>query len=69
MACGTKDSLLPASEHTAEFLKLKGITFTYYTSDGGHEWNFWENCIYKAIYEWLPLEESEEGIHSGNIGK
>ncbi|MBM6800937.1 acetylesterase, partial [Coprobacillus cateniformis] len=32
-----------------------------------HEWDFWDRYIYRVL-EWLPLNDKEEGISSGNVG-
>ena len=41
-------------------------TTTNYESKGGHEWDFWDEWIKKAL-DWLPLEEKTEGLNSGNV--
>lgn len=38
----------------------------YYESAGGHEWDFWDTYLKKAI-DWLPLEDGKAGINSGNV--
>lgn len=67
MACGDADSLLPANRDMAAFLKNEGIDVTYEVGSGGHEWDFWDAYIKKAI-DWLPTEGKSRGLNSGNIG-
>ena len=67
MACGLQDGLLPKSDEFAAFLKENGIDVTYETGPGAHEWDFWDRYIEKAI-EWLPTDDTVEGLGSGNIG-
>lgn len=67
MACGLQDGLLPKSDEFAAFLKENGIDVTYETGLGAHEWDFWDRYIEKAI-EWLPTDDTVEGLGSGNIG-
>ena len=35
--------------------------------EAAHEWDFWDRYIEKAI-EWLPTDDTVEGLGSGNIG-
>lgn len=67
MACGTEDFLLQSNQDFAGFLKEQGIHVTFETGTGGHEWDFWDTYIKKAI-EWLPTENQGLGINSGNVG-
>lgn len=67
MACGTEDQLLGANKDLVAFLNENDVPVTYAEGSGGHDWDFWDNFIKKAI-EWLPLGESSMGINSGNIG-
>lgn len=67
MACGDKDGLLPVNEALAAFLKEQGADVTFEIGPGGHEWDFWDAYIKKAI-EWLPTEKNGLGINSGNVG-
>lgn len=68
MACGKDDSLLGVKDGFAAFLKECNIPVTYEVGAGDHEWNFWDAYIKKGM-EWLPLEQVDRGIHSGNIGE
>jgi len=67
MACGDRDSLLSANQEMVEFLKRQGADVTFEIGPGGHEWDFWDTYIKKAI-EWLPTEKNGLGINSGNVG-
>lgn len=68
LACGTEDSLLEPNRRFAKVLKEAGVELTYEEGPGGHEWDFWNRYIKKAL-DWLPLEEEgQAGIDSGNVG-
>lgn len=67
MACGDKDSLLPANKEMAAFLRQCGAPVEFEIGPGAHEWDFWDTYIKKAI-EWLPTERGGLGVNSGNVG-
>ncbi len=67
MACGNQDSLLEANRDMAAFLKAQGVDITFEVGPGGHEWDFWDAYIKKAI-DWLPTEGGRLGVSSGNVG-
>ena len=67
MACGTQDGLLSANRDMAAFLRKQGAAVTYEEGPGGHEWDFWDTYIKKAI-DWLPTEDAGLGLSSGNVG-
>lgn len=67
LACGSSDKLLNDTIQFRDFLKQLGIEVTYEEGPGGHEWDFW-NLYIKKVLEWLPLDQNNEGINSGNIG-
>ena len=67
MACGDKDTLLPANEKLAAFFREEGVPVTFKIGPGAHEWDFWDTWIRNAIYDWLPLEKAEQGRNSGNV--
>lgn len=67
MACGDADSLLPANQDMAAFLKEQGADVTFEVGPGAHEWDFWDTYIRKAI-EWLPTDKVSQGMNSGNVG-
>ncbi|HJA64759.1 acetylesterase [Lachnoclostridium sp. An169] len=67
MTCGKQDSLLGQNHVFRDFLIDAGADVTYEEWDGGHEWDFWNSSL-KKLLEWLPLEEREAGISSGNVG-
>ena len=66
IACGTEDSLLPHSRGFRDLLIANGFDVTYEEGPGGHEWDFWDTYIKKAL-AWLPLEDISHGINSGNV--
>ena len=49
------------------YLRELGAEVTYEVGPGAHEWDFWDTYIKKVI-DWLPTEESSQGINSGNVG-
>lgn len=65
MACGTEDFLLPANRSLRDCFARCGFDLTYEEGPGGHEWDFWNDYIKRAI-DWLPLGGTA-GINSGNI--
>jgi S-formylglutathione hydrolase FrmB len=67
LACGEDDHLLGANEDFKNFLEDHGVNFTYEVGPGAHEWDFWNRYI-KKVVDWLPLENNEAGINSGNVG-
>lgn len=68
MCCGTEDGLLGPNHAVLDDLVSKGFDVTWEEGPGGHEWNFWDTYIEK-ILNWLPLDESNSGISSGNVAK
>ena len=50
-----------------EFLKEHNVPVQFETAPGGHEWDFWDTFIRKAL-DWLPLEDGAQGRTSGNVG-
>lgn len=67
MACGSEDGLLPLNRDMAGFLKEQGAEVTFEVGPGGHEWDFWDAYIKRAI-DWLPVGRSGLGVNSGNVG-
>lgn len=68
IACGTQDRLLPANRICRQRLEDCGFSVTYEEAPGDHNWDFWDTYIHKAL-QWLPLNEANQGLNSGNIGK
>ena len=66
IACGTEDYLLPHSRNFRDLLLKNGFCVTYEEGPGGHEWDFWDTYIKKAL-DWLPLENISRGMNSGNV--
>lgn len=67
LTCGKQDFLLDANRNLKDFLNDQGIEVTYVEEDGAHEWDFWNRAI-RRVLDWLPLEDSQESIHGGNVG-
>ena len=68
LACGEQDFLLEKSTDMAKTLEKNGVPCLFETGPGGHEWDFWDTYIQRAL-EWLPLEGKQAGMGSGNIGR
>ena len=66
MACGLQDNLLSANRSFRDCLLANGAELTYEETEGEHNWDFWNDQIQKVL-NWLPLEESSEGLNSGNV--
>lgn len=66
IACGTEDYLLPHSRNFRDLLLKNGFCVTYEEGPGGHDWDFWDTYIKKAL-DWLPLENISRGMNSGNV--
>lgn len=66
LCCGTEDFLLKENRDYYDFLTGNGIEVTYEEGPGAHEWYFWDTYI-KKVLEWLPLENSQAGVSSGNV--
>lgn len=67
LACGTKDSLYAPNIHLRDALVDLGYDVTWDEAPYGHEWDFWDLEVKKAI-DWLPLGEADAGVNSGNVG-
>lgn len=66
LSCGLQDHLLEANRTLKEFFAENGLDITYREAEGDHNWDFWNQQI-QEVLAWLPLEESSEGLHSGNV--
>ena len=56
ITCGDKDFALERSRYAAEFLQEQGYpVHTEWVPGYGHEWDFWDLTLRKAIKEWLPI--------------
>lgn len=67
LCCGLQDGLLAPNRAYRDRLKGLGYDVTWAESEGGHTWEFWGEYIEKVI-NWLPLDGSNAGISSGNVG-
>ena len=54
MAWGTQDPLAQANRLLAERLRGTGIDVTQEELPGGHDWEFWNTSLKRAL-DWLPL--------------
>ncbi len=53
LACGTDDVLCyPMNENLRTWLSDAGIPYTYEEGPGGHEWDFWDLYIQRAL-DWM----------------
>ncbi|MBQ7613881.1 MAG: acetylesterase [Butyrivibrio sp.] len=68
MSCGTEDELYKANTDLRDYFISKGADVTWDEEKGGHDWDFWDSQIKKVI-DWLPLEEADNGLGSGNVKK
>ena len=66
MSCGLQDDLLDANRQLRDFFLENGMDLTYLEAEGRHDWDFWNAQILQVL-DWLPLEDSREGLSSGNV--
>ena len=66
LCCGTEDGLISRSRDFRDFLIENNVPVTYEEGPGKHDWVFWDTYI-KKILAWLPLEDAQAGINSGNV--
>ncbi len=66
LAIGTEDFLYKRVGEYCSFLTDNGVEYTYEEGPGGHEWDFWDKYL-KRFLDWLPLENGELGLNSGNV--
>lgn len=55
MSCGTEDSFIDCNRDFRDTLKGLGYDITWFEGKGGHEWDFWNAEIEKAI-NWMVGE-------------
>lgn len=65
---GREDFLLENVREFKTFLDEKEVPVTYIEDDGAHEWDFWDKYL-KNFLDWLPLDEKENYLNSGNVVK
>jgi len=59
IAVGEKDFIRDVVGYDRDALKKLGIDFYYEeVANYGHDWNFWDLYLKKALEEWLPLKRS-----------
>ncbi len=66
LSIGKNDFLYKQNQDFRSFLSERNVKYVYEEGEGSHEWDFWDKCL-KSFLNWLPLEEGEEGINSGNV--
>lgn len=66
LACGESDGLLPCNQAFVELLRRRGVPATFETGPGGHDWDFWDAFIRRAL-DWLPLSQADPGVNSGHV--
>lgn len=54
LACGEQDFLLDANRQLDLELTALGIGHTFRTSEGAHDWDFWDQECRYLIRSWLP---------------
>ncbi|MEM1485704.1 alpha/beta hydrolase family protein [Oscillospiraceae bacterium PP1C4] len=57
MYCGDNDFLIEDNKKFHQFLFEQNINCELIIDNGGHEWDFWDSQIEKAL-EWLPLKHT-----------
>lgn len=67
MVCGTEDDLCDANRKYSKLFQSAGAKVTYEEYAGRHDWDFWNRHI-RRVLEWLPLDNCEAGVTSGNVG-
>lgn len=67
LSCGTEDSLYGPNVRFRDELLALGAKVTWDEGPFGHEWDFWDQQVKKLI-DWLPLEDANAGVNSGNVG-
>lgn len=67
MACGTKDPLYKPNIKLRDGFISCGANVTWDEAAYGHEWTFWDQEVEKFL-QWLPLDEGDAGMNSGNVG-
>ncbi|WP_217959962.1 alpha/beta hydrolase [Acutalibacter muris] len=68
LACGTEDGLIAPNYQFRDKLIELGYDVTWAEGPGGHDWDFWDAYILKAM-EWLPLGDVTQGISSGHVSE
>lgn len=66
LTCGTEDDLIGCNRAFRDELEQLGYPVTWKEGPGGHEWDFWDRMILDVL-EWLPLDEVEQAVSSGNV--
>ena len=54
LSCGEQDTLLEANKRFIHQLDEFGVPYTWRTTPGDHDWDFWEQEIRHVILNWNP---------------
>lgn len=68
MACGTEDDLIAPNYVLRDQLKGLGYEVTWEEGPGGHDWDFWDAYLKRAL-DWLPLGPAVQGASSGHVSE
>lgn len=49
ISCGLQDKRIDMSRRLFEEMKQKGFAVSYIEKDGGHDWNYWNQCICSTL--------------------
>ncbi|MBR1710896.1 MAG: acetylesterase [Clostridia bacterium] len=67
LSCGEQDFLLADNQKFDHELTALGVPHTFMTSEGRHDWDFWDKELKFLIRNWLPTEDvtriASEEIH------
>ena len=55
VACGNQDPLLEANRIMVDRIRGIGLDVTYSEDQGGHDWNYWNEALPRAL-DWLPKD-------------
>ena len=59
ITCGSSDEILDIAVEAKDHLTRLGYNVFYEETPGcGHNWDYWDMILRKAIYEWLPIRHT-----------
>ncbi|MBQ6395625.1 MAG: hypothetical protein IJH87_04715 [Atopobiaceae bacterium] len=67
MSCGTEDPAYPTTAAMRDELRELGYNVMWDEGPGVHAWTFWGPQLQNVIANFLPLDDSVEGIDSGHV--
>lgn len=59
MTIGKQDFLYEPNQDFSREMEELGFDFAYETWDGGHDWNFWNESLKKAMERYYPIGKTE----------